>query len=63
MEKLLIRDALRRHEGNRAAATRELGIDASTLFRKIKALKLKGDLLCRNRMKAESLKDGNIEPC
>ena len=42
MEKLLIRDALRRHEGNRAAATRELGIDASTLFRKIKALKLKG---------------------
>ena len=27
---------------NRAAAARELGIDASTLFRKIKALKLKG---------------------
>ncbi len=42
MEKLLIRDALRRHEGNRAAAARELGIDVSTLFRKIKALKLKG---------------------
>jgi PAS domain S-box-containing protein len=42
MEKLLIRDALRRHKGNRAAAARELGIDASTLFRKIKALKLKG---------------------
>ena len=38
MEKLLIRDALRKHEGNRAAAARELGIDASTLFRKIKAL-------------------------
>jgi transcriptional regulator with PAS, ATPase and Fis domain len=42
MEKLLIRDALRRHKGNRAAAARELDIDASTLFRKIKALKLKG---------------------
>jgi PAS domain S-box-containing protein len=42
MEKLLIRDALRRQRGNRAAAARELGIDVSTLFRKIKALKLKG---------------------
>ena len=40
MEKLLIQDALRRHGGNRAAAARELGIDASTLFRRIKALKL-----------------------
>jgi len=42
MEKLLIRDTLRKHEGNRAASARELGIDTSTLFRKIKALKLKG---------------------
>ena len=40
MEKLLIRDALRRHDGNRAAAARELGINASTLFRKLKALKI-----------------------
>jgi PAS domain S-box-containing protein len=40
MEKLLIRDALRRHRGNRAAAARELGIDSSTMFRKIKALGL-----------------------
>jgi len=42
MEKLLIRDALRRNKSNRAAAARELGIDTSTLFRKIKAMKLKG---------------------
>jgi len=40
MEKLLIRDALRRTNGNRAAAARELGVDASTLFRKLKALGL-----------------------
>ena len=40
MEKVLLRDALRRHQENRAAAARELGIDASTLFRKIKALGL-----------------------
>jgi PAS domain S-box-containing protein len=36
MERLLIRDALRRHRGNRAAAARELGINPSTLFRKLK---------------------------
>jgi PAS domain S-box-containing protein len=40
MEKLLIRDTLRRNQGNRAATARELGMDASTLFRKIKALGL-----------------------
>ncbi|MCC6354413.1 MAG: sigma 54-interacting transcriptional regulator [Verrucomicrobiae bacterium] len=40
MEKLLIRDALQRHGGNRAAAARALGINASTLFRKIRALKI-----------------------
>jgi PAS domain S-box-containing protein len=40
MEKSLIRDALRRHKGNRAAAARELGVDVSTLFRKLKALGL-----------------------
>ncbi|HNQ89354.1 MAG TPA: sigma 54-interacting transcriptional regulator [Verrucomicrobiota bacterium] len=40
METLLLRDALRRHQGNRAAAARELGINPSTLFRKIKTLQL-----------------------
>ena len=40
MEKLLIRDALQRHGASRAAAARELGINPSTLFRKIKSLKL-----------------------
>jgi PAS domain S-box-containing protein len=41
MEKLLIQDALHRHHGNRAAAARELGVDASTIFRKVKVLGLK----------------------
>jgi PAS domain S-box-containing protein len=41
MEKLHLQDALRRHHGNRAAAARELGMDPSTMFRKIKALGLK----------------------
>ncbi len=40
MEKLLISDALRRHDGNRKKAAKQLGIDPSTLFRKLKALKL-----------------------
>jgi DNA-binding NtrC family response regulator len=38
MEKMLLRDALRRYNGNRAAAARQLGIDTSTMFRKIKRL-------------------------
>ncbi len=38
MERLLITDALRRSGGNRTAAARQLGIDPSTLFRKVKAL-------------------------
>jgi PAS domain S-box-containing protein len=40
MEKLLIMDALRRNGGNHRKAARELGINPSTLFRKLKALKL-----------------------
>ncbi len=38
MERLLISDALRRHHGNRTAAAKQLGINPSTLFRKVKAL-------------------------
>ncbi len=38
MERILIADALRRHGGNRTAAARELGINASTLFRKLKSM-------------------------
>jgi len=41
MEKILIADALRRNNGNCAAAARELGIHRSTLFRKMKALSIK----------------------
>ena len=37
MEKLLIVEALRRHQGNRKRAAQELGIDTSTLYRKVKA--------------------------
>ena len=38
METMMIGETLRRHQGNRTRAAKELGIDASTLFRKIKAL-------------------------
>jgi PAS domain S-box-containing protein len=38
LEKMHIAEAIRRHGGNRTAAARELGINPSTLFRKIKAL-------------------------
>lgn len=37
MERTLLRDALRRNHGNRAAAARDLGINVSTLFRKLKS--------------------------
>jgi len=40
MERLLITDALRRHHGNRNKAAKELGINPSTLFRKLRDLKL-----------------------
>lgn len=40
MEKLLINEALRRHKGNRTKAARQLGINPSTLYRKMKSLHL-----------------------
>ena len=40
MERLLIAEALRRHQGNRKLAARELGIHTSTLFRKLRAMKI-----------------------
>jgi transcriptional regulator with PAS, ATPase and Fis domain len=40
MEKLLISEALRRHQGSRNKAARQLGINPSTLYRKVKALKI-----------------------
>ncbi len=39
MEEMMIRDALRRSDGSRAKTARELGIDPSTLFRKIRSIR------------------------
>ncbi|MBW1744059.1 MAG: sigma 54-interacting transcriptional regulator [Deltaproteobacteria bacterium] len=39
MERVLIEESLRRHAGNRTLAAKELGINSSTLFRKIRSLK------------------------
>ncbi|HOF40034.1 MAG TPA: sigma 54-interacting transcriptional regulator [Candidatus Hydrogenedentes bacterium] len=38
MERFLIREALARHSGNRKKAAAELGVDVSTLYRKIRTL-------------------------
>ena len=40
MEKLLISEALRRHKGSRIKAAKQLGINPSTLYRKLRALKM-----------------------
>ena len=40
MEALMITDVLRRHQGNRRKAAADLGIDTSTLYRKIKRLRI-----------------------
>jgi len=50
MEKYLITEALRRHDGNRKKAARDLGIDPSTLYRKTKAMEIEaGDSDGRSR--------------
>ena len=41
MEIILITQALRRNNGNKTATSKELGIDKSTLFRKMKAFDIK----------------------
>lgn len=41
MEALMIEGALRRNDGNRTVAAKELGINASTLFRKLKSLNIR----------------------
>jgi transcriptional regulator with PAS, ATPase and Fis domain len=38
MEKRLIAETLRRNRGNRKKTAKDLGVDVSTLYRKIKAL-------------------------
>ena len=40
MEKAMISEALRQHAGNRALAAKDLGINVSTLYRKIKSLNI-----------------------
>jgi PAS domain S-box-containing protein len=40
MERLIIIEALRRRDGNRTRAAKDLGIDTSTLYRKIKSMKI-----------------------
>jgi PAS domain S-box-containing protein len=40
VEKVLISEALRKYDGNRTLAARELGIDPSTLYRKTKRLQI-----------------------
>ena len=44
MEILLITQALQRNKGNKAAAAKELGINKSTLFRKMKAFNVKPEM-------------------
>jgi transcriptional regulator with PAS, ATPase and Fis domain len=41
VEKLMIANALKRHQGNRPKAAQELGVDPSTLFRKTRDMKSK----------------------
>jgi PAS domain S-box-containing protein len=43
MEVIMIEQALRRNHGNRTATAKELGINSSTLFRKLKNLNIRAD--------------------
>jgi PAS domain S-box-containing protein len=52
LEAIHIADALRRHKNNRAAAARELGINASTLFRKLKALRIPDEGSSKSRLRS-----------
>jgi PAS domain S-box-containing protein len=52
LEAIHISDALRRHDGNRAAAARELGINPSTLFRKLQKLGIHDSAEPRTRSRA-----------
>jgi PAS domain S-box-containing protein len=57
MEKLLISEALRRHKGSRSKAAKQLGVNPSTLYRKLKALKVdfqKEDISKQRQMPAKS---------
>lgn len=47
MEIILITQALRRNNGNKTAAAKELGINKSTLFRKMKAFDIKPEMHVR----------------
>jgi transcriptional regulator of acetoin/glycerol metabolism len=40
MQRFMISEALQRHRGNRKRAARDLGINPSTLYRKIKAFRI-----------------------
>jgi len=44
MEIILMTQALRRHRGNKTAAAKELGIDKSTLFRKMRAYNINQEM-------------------
>ena len=67
LEAIHINDALQRHDGNRAAAARELGINTSTLFRKLKALGIQNEGLAKAQSRFRSVagvagkRDGSIK--
>ena len=43
MEEMMIRESLKRNRGNKTRVAKELGINPSTLFRKMKTLKTRPD--------------------